>query len=69
MTNAFKVPRASEVTIIETPKPQQARRLPASAPVTVCMYKYTDDAGDVSQRSNFCFVVVLRVLSHSSRVN
>ena len=47
----FKVPKASDVKILEMPRPQQQpRRLPASAPVTVCMYKYTDSAGDVIQR-------------------
>ena len=45
----FKVPKASEVTLLEqAPRPQpSARNLPATAPVTVCMYKYTDQAGDV----------------------
>ena len=42
-----KVPRASEITIEAGPKPSAApRRRPAVAPVQVCIYKYTEDAGD-----------------------
>ncbi len=42
-----KVPRASEITIEAGPKPSTApRRRPAVAPVQVCIYKYTEDAGD-----------------------
>ena len=41
-------PRANEVVVTERVKPkQQAPRRPAVAPVNVCMYKVTDDAGDV----------------------
>ena len=43
-----KIPRASDVTILDGPRPAtQPRRLPASAPVTVCIYKISDCAGDV----------------------
>ena len=43
-----KIPRASDVTILDGPRPAtQPRRLPASAPVTVCIYKISDSAGDV----------------------
>ena len=46
---AFKVPKASDCTFLEQgPKPQSsAKRLPAHAPVHVCVYKYTDEAADV----------------------
>ena len=44
-----KVPRASEVSVVEGPSPAQrlAGRLPAVAPVVCCIYKVTDCAGDV----------------------
>ena len=46
-----KVPRACDLTVETGPKPQQKpKRLPTSAPVNVCMYKVTDDAGDVWDR-------------------
>lgn len=44
-----KLPRASEITLTEQ-KPRQTqapRRLPASAPVDVCLYQYTRVASDV----------------------
>ena len=44
-----KIPRAAECTLVEKgPKPQtSAKRLPAHAPVTMCLYKVTDQACDV----------------------
>ena len=44
-----KVPKAGEVTLLEQfPKPaSMMQRLPAHAPVVVCLYKVTDEAGDV----------------------
>ena len=44
-----KVPKANEVTVIELPKQATttAQRQPGFAPVTVCIYKVTDEAGDV----------------------
>ena len=47
-----KVPKASEVTLMEqSPKPTGThQRLPGSAPVVVCIYKVTDQAGDVWQQ-------------------
>ena len=49
----FKVPRASEVTLLEAPKPAQAaHKLPATAPVAVVMYKVTNCAGDVWEQFN-----------------
>ena len=49
LANNPKVPKASEVELVVGPKPQASARrlLPASAPVDVCMYKVTDQAGDV----------------------
>ena len=47
---SFKVPRANELAFELGPKPSPVARdhhLPATAPVTVCMYKVTDQAGDV----------------------
>ncbi len=42
-----KVPLASQL-IEQGPRPRTAARsLPASAPVTICVYKITDQAGDV----------------------
>ena len=44
-----KLPRASEITLTEQ-KPRQTqapRRLPAAAPVDVCIYQYTRVASDV----------------------
>ena len=42
-----KIPRASEITIETGPKPSaNPKRKPAVAPVQVCIYKYTSDAGD-----------------------
>jgi len=41
-----QVPKANDVKIEDAPRPlQQPRRLPASGPVVVCIYKVTDDAG------------------------
>ena len=49
----FKVPKVSELTLLETPKPPQAaRNLPATAPVAVVMYKISDCAGDVWEQFN-----------------
>ena len=44
-----KIPRAAECTLVEKgPKPQtSAKRFPAHAPVTLCIYKVTDQACDV----------------------
>ena len=43
----FKIPKVSEITIEAGPKPSQTpRRRPQIAPVQVCIYKYTEDAGD-----------------------
>jgi hypothetical protein len=42
-----QVPKANDVKIEDAPRPlQQPRRLPASGPVVVCIYKVTDDAGE-----------------------
>lgn len=44
---ASQVPKANDVKIEDAPRPlQQPRRLPASGPVAVCIYKVTDDAGE-----------------------
>jgi hypothetical protein len=49
-TKAQRVPRASEITIAQQDNSgrhmAQVRR-PATGPVLVCMYKWTDEAGDV----------------------
>ena len=44
-----KVPKADEMTLLEqSPKPASTmQRLPAHAPVVVCLYKVTDEAGDL----------------------
>ena len=43
-----KLPRAGDISVEQGPRPAQApRRLPAVAPVEVCMYKYTDQAADL----------------------
>ena len=43
----YKIPKVSEITIEAGPKPLAApRRRPQIAPVQVCIYKYTNDAGD-----------------------
>lgn len=45
---AAKLPKAGDISIEQGPRPAQApRRLPASAPVDVCMYRITDVAGDL----------------------
>ncbi len=42
-----KVPKVSEITIEAGPKPSATpRRKPQIAPVQVCIFKYTADAGD-----------------------
>ena len=42
-----KVPKVSEITIEAGPKPAATpRRKPAVAPVVMCIFKYTNDAGD-----------------------
>ena len=42
----FKIPKVNEITVETTPKPSQTpRRRPQIAPVQVCIYKYTEDAG------------------------
>ena len=42
-----KVPKMSEITIEKGPTPSAApRRKPQIAPVQVCIFKYTADAGD-----------------------
>ena len=44
-TRAAKVPRASEITTVAPqPKTNQRPRLPISAPVEVCIYRYCDQA-------------------------
>ena len=43
-----KLPRASDISVEQGPRPAQAPgRLPASAPVDVCVMKYTDQASDL----------------------
>ena len=43
----FKIPKVSEITIEPGVKPSATpRRRPQIAPVVVCIYKYTEDAGD-----------------------
>ena len=43
-----KLPRADEISVEQTPRQTQpTRRLPSSAPVCVCLYKYTDCAADL----------------------
>jgi hypothetical protein len=43
-----KAPRASEVRVEQGPKPvERPHRLPVVAPICVCIYKVTNDAGDV----------------------
>ena len=44
-----KIPKASEMTMVErTPRQANiAQSLPSWAPVVVCVYKVTDEAGDV----------------------
>ncbi len=41
-----KIPKASEVTLLE-PKPQRTAQRPGNAPVVLCVYKYSDDASDI----------------------
>ena len=40
-TQLSKLPRASEITVVEQKPQQTPRRLPASAPCDVCIYQYT----------------------------
>ena len=43
-----KLPRVSDISVEQGPRPAQApRRLPAVAPVEVCVCKYTDQAADL----------------------
>eukprot|EP00973_Karenia_brevis_P004391 601668-Karenia_brevis.AAC.2 len=43
-----KLPRAGDISVSEVSRPQQtSRRLPANAPVDVCIYHYTDQASDL----------------------
>ena len=43
-----KLPKASEISVEQGPRPSQnVRRLPANAPVDVCIYKYIDQASDL----------------------
>ena len=44
-----KLPRATDILVSEAPRPaaQTSRRLPASAPANVCIYRYTDQASDL----------------------
>ena len=42
-----KIPKVSEITLEAGPKPfAPLKRKPAVAPVQVCIYKYTNNAGD-----------------------
>ncbi len=42
-----KIPKVSEITIEAGPKPSATlKRKPAVAPVVVCVYRYSADAGD-----------------------
>ena len=42
-----KIPKVSEITIEAGPKPSATpRRRPQIAPVQICIYKYTNEAGD-----------------------
>ena len=42
----FKIPKVSEITIEPGVKPSATpRRRPQIAPVVVCIYKYSNDAG------------------------
>ena len=45
LRTASTVPKASQ--IVEGPRPSKMQRQPANAPVTVCVYKVTDHAGDI----------------------
>lgn len=44
-----KLPRATDILVSETPRPaaQTSRRMPASAPVKICIYRYTNQASDL----------------------
>ena len=42
----FKIPKVSEITIEGVKPSATPRRRPQIAPVVVCIYKYTEDAGD-----------------------
>eukprot|EP00973_Karenia_brevis_P071610 9949990-Karenia_brevis.AAC.1 len=43
-----KLPRANDILVSEVSRPRlPIRRLPASAPVNVCIYRYTDQASDL----------------------
>ena len=45
---AAKLPRAGDISVEQGPRPARApRRLPANAPVDVCIYRYTDQASDL----------------------
>ena len=45
---AAKLPKAGDISAERGPRPTQApRRLPANAPVNVCLYRITDVAGDL----------------------
>ena len=41
---SVKVPRANEITTVVTPMKSTQRRLPMSAPVNICIYRYCDQA-------------------------
>ena len=46
-SSPFNIPKVSEITIEPGVKPSATpRRRPQIAPVVVCIYKYTEDAGD-----------------------
>ena len=43
-----KIPRAADITIEQGPRPTQTqKRLPANAPVDVCIYRFTQQASDL----------------------
>ena len=46
---SVKLPRAADISLSDVPRAavQTSRRLPSSAPVDVCVYRYTDQASDL----------------------
>ena len=58
----LKLPKASEISIEQGPRPKQApTRLPVTAPVDVCIYRYTEQASDLWNLMNGCDYALYQV--------